>query len=72
MTTIMPVWIKKKTPEGVLCIPGSQPQKDSKPTLIPNENIESVTESEYDMDEFRFAIIMLKVRVPEKTEQEMR
>jgi hypothetical protein len=63
-TTIMPAWIKEKTPEGVLCIPGSQPQKDSKPTLIPNEDIQSVTESEHQQDGLRFAIIILKTQPP--------
>jgi hypothetical protein len=62
MTTIMPAWIKERTPEGVLCIPGSQPSADSKPTLIPNEDIESVTESEHEQNGLRFGIIVLKTK----------
>lgn len=60
MTTIMPAWIKEKTPEGILCIPGSQPQKDTPPVLVPTERIENVTESEHEVDGFRFAILTLR------------
>jgi hypothetical protein len=62
MPTIMPAWIKEKTPEGVLCLPGSQPRTDAELTLIPNKDIESVTESEHEQNGLRFAIIVLTER----------
>ena len=58
--TIMPVWIKERREDGVLAILGSNPPADAEPQFIWSERIESVCESEFEVNGLRFALLVLK------------
>ena len=60
MTTIIPAWIRKRDETGVWAILGSEPPADAQETFIPAEQVESVVESEHEVDGRRFGVIALK------------
>jgi hypothetical protein len=60
MSTIMPAWIRKRDETGVWAILGSEPPADAKETFIPAEQVESVVESEHEVNGFKFGVIVWK------------
>jgi hypothetical protein len=60
MTTIMPAWIRKRDETGVWAILGSEPTADAKETFIPAEQVESVVESEHEIEGRKFGVIVWK------------
>jgi len=60
MTTIIPAWIRKRDETGVWAILGSEPPADARETFIPASRVESVVESEHEVEGRRFGVIALK------------
>ena len=60
MSVIVPAWVKERTESGVLAILGSEPPADAVLTFVPSEIIESIVESEHEVNGLRFAVIVLR------------
>jgi hypothetical protein len=66
VSVIVPAWVKERTEKGVLAILGSEPPADAVPTFVPSESIESIVESEHEVNGLRFAVIVLRDK-PQET-----
>lgn len=60
MSIIVPAWIKERREDGVLAILGSEPPADAVARFVPNDAIESVVESEHEVNGLRFGILVLR------------
>lgn len=60
MSTIVPAWIKERREDGIVAILGSEPPADAQPRFIPAAAVESVVESEHEVNGLRFGVLVLR------------
>ena len=60
MSVIVPAWIKERREDGIVAILGSEPPADAQPRFIPAAAVESVVESEHEVNGMRFGVLVLR------------
>lgn len=60
MSIIVPAWIKERREDGIVAILGSEPPADAQPRFIPADAVESVVESEHEVNGLRFGVLVLR------------